>query len=535
MLNVILVDDEPLVRIAFKSFLDWDAHGFRFVGEFSNGKDAWDQIKSLEADIIVTDIRMPVMDGLQLIREVRADQSDIVIVVLSSYDDFHLVKEAYNYGIYDYILKTEMNPEQLKQLFAKVKEHITDYRIKTNQHVKLQKLVTQNKASLRAAFFKELIWGRSLNDEKLDFEIDQLGLLLKPKNLYMSILQIEDFDILERKYGDDSLQLLLFSMLNIIEEILNEDRIGDVFSNHPGEYVIIFSFNEIPSSKLIKETLWHLHKRIHHVLVQYLNVTVSSGISDVSLRGFRHMIHMYKQASQAVEYKFVKGKSTITFFDEVVTHQMDRLDDKVEKGSHILRGFLENPLEEQLEAMLQQLLITSTTSDPNDFKQIKLIYGVYASVLYDHSLKKQILMQMMEVFEAYYKRLQTYGTLNELNEWLRRILQMICEENNGESYLVKQAKQYIYGNYGEQITLSKVAQSLQVSESHLSRLFSEQTGERFMRFLVKVRIEKAKEYLDTTHLKIYEIAEKVGYTSTEHFSRSFKEVTGKSPKSFMNK
>lgn len=534
MLNVILVDDEPLVRIAFKSFLDWEAHGFRFVGEFSNGKDALDQIKGLEADIIVTDIRMPVMDGLQLIREARVDQSDIVILVLSSYDDFHLVKEAYNYGIYDYILKTEMNPEQLEKLFAKVKDHIMDYRKKTNQHERLQKLYTHNKASLKEAFFKELIWGRAPNDEKLDFEIGQLGLLLKPKNLYMSILQIDDFDILEQKYGNDSLQLLLFAMTNIIEEILNEFKIGDVFSNHPSEYVITYSFDEIPSSKLIKETLWHLHKRIDNMLLQYLNITVSSGISDVSMKGFRHMINMYKQARSAVEYKFVKGKNSITFFDEVLNHPMTHLEYKVENGTHILRGFLENPREEQLETLLNHILIDNTTFDLNDFKQIKLIYGVYASVLYDHSLKKQIILQMKEVFEEYYKRLQTHGTLNGLNEWLRRILYMICEENNGEGSLVKQAKQYIYGNYVEQITLSKVAQSLKVSESHLSRLFSEQTGERFMRFLVKVRIDKAKEYLDTTNLKIYEIAEKVGYTSTEHFSRSFKEVTGKSPKSFMN-
>lgn len=531
MLRMILVEDEPLVRIAFKSFMDWEASGFSIIGEFVNGQDALQQIDKLKPDIVVTDIMMPVMDGLQLIKETNRRGANILFLVLSSYDEFPLVKEAYNLGIYDYVLKTEMKPELLAELFARVKAHIAITRQTNMQTINSIKLVEQNKKSLREAYFKELIWGGVASSGNVPLETGQLDLRLQPRNIFVSKMNIDNFSFVERKYGEDSLQLLVFTMLNCIEEISNEYDIGDAFANSPNEYIIIFSFNKGSSEKAFKETLWNYHRRLTSVLKQYLNVSVSCGISDIMQSGYHGLFNQYKQACWALDYKFFKGNNSLIWYEEVAGLSADLDFLKMERIER-LKGFLGNPDMKKLSALLTEILFTGDNLHPKSISWIKLFYESYIAILIDYAYRRQSGEKFTQLLDDY-MRLKEPDTLDLLNEQLEQFLRAVCEETHGESYLVRQTKQYIYRNYPSPISLAEVAGSLNISEGHLSRIFSEQTGQSFVKYLVRVRIEKAKEYLSTTHLRIYEVAEKVGYSSTEHFSRSFKEVTGKSPKEYL--
>ncbi|MBO9596510.1 MAG: response regulator [Cohnella sp.] len=530
---MMIIDDEPLVRIAFKSFLDWEKQGFHIVGECGNGKEAIDQLSRVEADVMVTDIRMPVMDGLQLIKEVRQRYPDITMLVLSSYDDFHIVKQSFNDGVYDYILKTEMHPAQLAEQFSRVKMHIEHKRIKTKHDQLVQSMVVRNKVSLKEAFFKQLIWGSGIRD-KSEFEIKQLGLRVKPGNLFAAILHLDDFYWLQQKY-EDNLQLLIFTILNIVDEVLNEYEAGDVFANSPEEYIIIYSFESSVGENALRTTLYTIHQRINSIMLQYLNVTVSTGISGVGNKGYIDMFGLHKEARRALEYKFVKGKGCVIFYDDVVSpaKSFDVIRSK-EEFDH-LQHFIERPTHEKLDEVIDRLSFSGDTVGLDGLKEIKWIYGMYAAVLFDYARKKQSGPQVMQALDDYFRSLQADGTLDELNKWLRRTMKAVCEDRSGENDLVRQAKQFIEDHYMRPIMLSNAAKLLNVSESYLSRSFSEQIGQSFMKYLMKVRIDKAKEILVTSRFRIYEVAEKVGYANTEHFSRSFKEVTGMSPKSFMRR
>jgi YesN/AraC family two-component response regulator len=452
--------------------------------------------------------------------------------VLSSYDEFSLVKQAYNQGIFDYILKTEMNPEPLRQLFMRVKTHIEQKRKENQWKDTTVELVNRNKTGLRSAFFKDLIWGKGRRGISAH-EMEQLGLKLHHRNLAIGLTVIDDFHLMEQKYGEDDTQLLVYTILNIFEEVLSQFDVGDVFAKSPNEYVAIFSFPPGLGKGEIREVLGQLYGRLRHAFNQYMHMTVSSGISELSLEGYKNLFKQYKQASEALENRFFRGNNGIIYHDEMVGQPSDF---KLQPTHYLmqLKQFLQNPAADELEPLLGQIMLNSQAVMPWRISEVRFLYESYAVALTEWAESQRVEEDLVETIQQYRRCLQDKGTLSAWNEALHRALQFICVKNEvGGSQLVRMTRQWISRYYMNPISLTDAAKHFNVSEGHLSRLFSNETRERFMQYLTRIRIEQAQKVLMTSNLRIYEIAEKVGYTSPEHFSRSFKEIVGQSPKEFM--
>lgn len=537
MINIIVVDDDLLIRVAFKSLVNWNEYGFNIAGEADNGIDGLELYKQTNADVIVSDIKMPSMDGLQLIEEVKKIRQDVLFIMLSNYTDFSYVKEAFKLGAFDYILKYEMKQQQLVGLFSRIKEVLEQRDNSIKERELEESLIQASKRELRDTFIKDIIWGKGRLSPNVGLEARRLKLRMNDKNIFICDICIVSYDDVRKRYGEDEIQFLISSVSNIIEEILNEYNIGDAISRSPDEYVIVFSFIDTNSKKVTKDRIWEVCSKIQDKLLEFLNIRVSFGVSGMELSGYNNLYNIYKQAKYALRYTFVAGNGKIIFYENIIEKvsaaEGASFTARMKDCIKALKEFVDFPDETKLNAVFGKVIFLKASVNVNDIDNIRLIYGKYQDVLKESENEKFYGKDARTSIDNYCKLVESDGTLDELNKCLMEILSLACASGE-ENYLVRKAKLFIHDHYSEQISLDDISDFLNISPEHLSRVFSEKTGKNLTKYITEYRIEKAKEILLQSNLKIYEIALKVGYTSTEYFSRSFKIITGKSPKEFVN-
>lgn len=524
-MKVLIVDDELLVRVAFKSLVNWSSYGFEIYGEASNGEEALKIFKERQAEIVVTDIKMPIMDGISLVKEIKELHPETVVVMLSCYDDFNLVQKAFTLGAFDYVLKTEMNSKLLLELLNRARKHFEEQVSREKEQLENKRLVTRNMDKLKEAFFKQLIWNSASSGQSPEMGIKKFGLRLNDKRNCLGVFKIDNIDKSTRIYGDDGLQLLIFSITNIFEEILGEYGLGDVFSNSIEEYVIVFSFNQNIGIRDERNSICELSTRIINSIQKYIGITMSCGISEFTCDGYKTLLQLYKQAQFAYEYRFSRGKAKAIFYGDIAGLK-EKLDADWGKNVTYLKNFLFMPELSKVNGILNNILVKGDTLVKDDFNRVRQLYDEYFNILLDHIRKIEYEKDIECMIQEFYNYIRIHGTLYDYYNWFETALQKICEHISSEGYLVQRVKRYVIENYNDNITLAKVAEHMNVSMEHLSREFSRNAGCSFIKYLTGIRIEKVKEYLKNTRLNAVEIAEKVGYMSADYLSKAFKKEAG---------
>lgn len=532
MLNTIIVDDEPLVRIAFKSMVDWNSMGYYISGDFSNGLDALKYIESNSVDVVVTDIKMPVMDGIDLIRHVKENYKDIVLVVLSAYDDFYLVKKAFLLGIEDYILKLEMNETNLKKLFLNLCTKIDKQKNEVRESDSMKDIMSKNISVIQSSLLKDIIWGGKSKTEKVDEEIKRLGLRLNNGNNCICCIAVDNMKIIRSKYLDDGRELFTHSVLNIIIGILNEYNLGDAFSNSFDEYILIFSNPKHGNTSHTQPVIYKICDRIAESFKRYMNISVTIGISSILGNGYDKLHCLYEQARFACDMKFFIGNGRIVNYNAIKFNTP--LEENEEKNRLVSLKKLLDSNSIEADDFLGGIIISEDTYFGSEIGKIKLLFDKYVSIILGFTEVNGYYEDVKTAISQYYNEIRQDGIMKEYNEWVINIIKLIFQLKHCSNSLVYKAKQYIHENFTKDISLLDTAKCLNVSVSHLSRIFAEKVGETFSKYLMRVRINKAIEYLQNTDKKIYEIADLVGYSCTGSLSRAFSEVTGQSPKKFVN-
>jgi len=239
MYRVLLVDDEPLVRLALKSLIPWEQHGFVCELEAGNGEQGLHLLQNHpEIDILFLDISMPLMSGLELLERLQVSDRRPEIIILSAYDDYPLVREAFKRGASDYILKAELDQERILQLLRAVAERIEDKRKASSSP---QELVRREARYLKEDILKRLL--RPEGVERLEDHREILGIRIGAR-VQVCVLWIEDFPTVARRYADapDSVGVLRATVLNTIGQVLSKRPWGEALSNSDEEYVLFFSF-----------------------------------------------------------------------------------------------------------------------------------------------------------------------------------------------------------------------------------------------------------------------------------------------------
>lgn len=518
MLKAIIVDDEQAILKGLNDIVQWEDYGIEIVGQATNGYEALRLIESMNIAILITDINMPEMDGLTLIREAKQRGFQLKSIILSGYDDFAYVKEAIKLGIENYLLKPIVRDELCSTLL-----NIAE---KINQELYLQNQLRSDSLILRNNILNRWLTN-NISQPNLMERSDLLQI-----NLASSRYLICLFKVLYENHHDNShRELLNFASENICYEILNAKGKAITLCDMSGQIAAILDDASDLRPEAIHGLLQECAASINKLLKCAVFVTVGSREHNC--------LDVYKSYSKAVElmnYSLIMPPNSIVDYEQI-THD----------------SFLYN---EQIHIdydHLQLCLSTKNTKQAVDFITDafgKISHLKEAAPLHTYPILMDILFRILNTLnqtkintdtllntqDTMFIHLIHAKNLDELQEWLTSFVIKAIEKMNAEDEnmnpIIKRVLAFLETNYADNISLKTISHSFNVSAAYLGQLFIKEKGETFSNYLNRTRIEKAMELLATTGLELQEISEKVGYVNQSYFNLIFKKITGVYPSKY---
>jgi len=536
MLKVFLVEDEIIVREGIRDRINWVENGFEFSGEASDGELAYPMIQQIKPDIVITDIKMPFMDGLALSRLIRNELPWTKIIILSGYDEFQYAKEAISIGVTDYLLKPIGSAKVLETLL-KIRDTIEEERNLREMQIRYRKEMQENENYQRRQFFSQLISDSTSVPEILNRanELD-IDLAAKSYNIILFICSQKDESSWE-KYSGKLVQM--------------EEKIENNFSMR--KHMILFRRGLEGWALLIKGTDHESAESVtKRCIVELENLFQSDQSMDyfigvgMPVERLQQIPQAFQKANRAFVYRYIVEDNKIEYYSfdpkPAITSQNGfslKLLDPSKLSQSIIDRFLRSGLKENVsqfvEDYFESIGLDSGNSLPfRKYIVTNILIGVSA-FLDEIGVGKHVIIDSFGDIDQITEKVTTVLYTKELIEKIFDTALDFRDNNSKQKYasLLSAAEAYIRENYNsEDISLNLVAQVTNVSPSYFSSIFSQEKGITFIEYLTNVRIEKAKELLRSTTLRSSEISQAVGYKDSHYFSYLFKKETGLTPREY---
>ena len=517
MYKVVLVDDEELIVEGMKQLVDWKELGCEIAGIAYDGDEALDIINEAEPDIIITDIRMPAMNGLEMIDRVKEQLPDVVIMIMSGYSDFEYAHQALEKGAACYMLKPVLEKdlrERIQQAVGKLDER----RLQKQKAEEITVRLYQLKRGAKENFLRKLI-REELSASYVDSMWESMELCEKRPCLRVALLE-SDVGL-----GDSGQAVIKFAVDNVIEEICQAG--GNCESVSLGdESSAVFWLCEPDDGNGLGE----LVKQIQDTVQQFCRVSLSAGLSRVhDFPG--GAIAVYQEAKNALGRRFYESIPLHIYEGEVTRQEIPYKE--VREGEEKLLNAVESQDRKKAELWLgrmYRLMFEHACAEPEDiYTEVLHLLTEYQDILMRHQIENGA-YENSRIFQPEY--LYQFKTGKELRTWLEtvtlQVIDFLGQEGGAQTGMIDQIRQYISKNY-QTVTRQNTADYFFLNPSYLSQLFKAETGEVFTDYVTRVRMEEAKRLLTMTDYKIQYIAELVGYTSNQHFTRTFKKYAGMQP------
>ena len=514
MYRVIIVDDEPIIRRGLRETIEWDSLGLEVAGEAADGAEALKLIEAIRPEILITDIRMPEMDGLDLIRRVRDMGFDVKITILSGYDDTDYLRTAIRLGVDNYLLKPIDNDELISNLKNAVseieKEAIVDLRIR------------QGSELLRSNTLRRLVTGNIRLDE-LKEKADFLGFSVRSEKYLCAVCAMgrqSPSHLLERLSQD--------WVRELTSPIPGGERVA--FLDGDGNLVLLAAFADVPESREAMhralDALVARAEREHGVALMIGAGRPVSRAEDIHLS--------YESALESLEYDVFMNNSGVIWYDGVPEASLppkafERIDGEkmkalIRKGDQAgLKAWLGGEIDALISeaappvSQVHNLLMHLAVRMTDDFHEL---YGSMSA--------------NAEPINFDFARLFALRRFSDMRLWLFELCDGLFAANaqvlSRSSSLVGMAVAYVAEHYREGVSLKQVAADCHVNTSYLGQIFKKETGSAFTDYVNALRIREAQRLLNNPSLKVYEVAERVGFTDYHYFLKIFKKVTGTTPK-----
>lgn len=533
MIRTLIVEDDIFDYSHLKNIISWEKQGFILYDRARNGKEAIKCIDKGEVDFLITDMSMPGIDGIEVIKYVRENYSHIKILAISGYDDFVYVKESFKMGAIDYILKHNLNSESLRQILNKIKDTISEEQKLNLEKRKIEKQIKTGKDVLIKNFINRMI-KEGIEDKLLiKQELKNLGLKLYWKKLVIVSSQIDDYNILIERYFDSEINNLKKSFTNMVNEILKDMTAALMTFLKNGNFVIIFSFENKNSEQDIYNKVTTTINRIQSTIKQNFNITSCFAISDIC-NDISEIDKYYARADRLLKKKFYRGKGKIFF-----NHSITEINNKV----HYLEINEEKNITNSIKKMDYDLMIYQINQVFNriikfqpSVESVKLIIVSFINII--NKLAREFSIDTKNFYgqgDNFYEDLDRYETIWDVKKWVMEIYKNFynyLKNNyivNDYTEITDKAIKYINDHYNEKISLSNVANKIGLSSSYLSRKFKEDCGKGFVEYLNSIRIEKAKFLIENTNYSIKELVPMVGFNNYNYFFKVFKDIEGMTP------
>lgn len=535
MLKVFLVEDEVVMRDGIKHHIDWEKEGFTFVGEASDGELAFPMIQKTQPDILITDIKMPFMDGLELSRLVKKEQPNIKIVILSGFDEFQFAKEAIEIGVTDYILKPVTSGQLVEKLHGigiKIQE---ERRNEQSLHA-----VIDEKESLRQEqrhLFRKLVEGRaSMSDILEQGQRLQMNLIAECYEIVLFQMRPKHVDrTLSETYSEQMVEA--YSEIDAYvaqrEDIQVYEQLGEVLA-----FLLLSSSEE--DNNLLQSSLL---EKIANISEKYKDMIYFVGVG-LPQNHIREIWYSYEQANSVFSHRFMESQSRIYFYHvehKAPEEDMIRIQDldvgKLDRK--VLKNFLRTGTRKELDSFLSEYFqsLGEDNLKSTFFRQyiVTDVYFTVVALLEEEHMEDEAINRICGSMTDGAKAL---GNLEQTRSYMHDLLARVLDQHETMSQkkyadLIAAAQEYIQLYYNDEtISLNKVAAYVNVSPNYFSTVFRQETGETFIECLTKVRMVHAKELLRTTKRKTSDIGYEVGYKDPHYFSSLFKRMEGVTPKEY---
>jgi len=542
-LTLMIAEDEEAIREGIVHMIDWKAHQIEVIGQAGNGKEALALMDHREPDLLLTDIRMPLMNGLELIEAARLKGYDFRAIVLSGYNEFSYAKQAITLGVVDYLLKP-CRPEDILDTVLKAKQGIEKERSMEYEKIKRERSWHKNAPLLKSQVLSQWIHHPPVPLERREELISELSMAIRAEGPQIGLVSFD----LEPPASPDSgrdFVLLRYAGLNIISETLGPIYQGQIETFYDGYHLLwIGSGSPGADSRMSYLAPAHLKEEISKLqgnLEKYLKLSISIAVG--SCRPHISEAHLsYKEANQAMESRFMNGKGGVYFYTPesggfpaqpdghsiMDDPELNVLED--EMLAAVAAGSYENALD-----LLEQWL-DIFRGNPWSLKQeVNIRATAFVVRLKRLTQEKQVNeFEWKQHIVTWMEQAPQVETLEELSTILNKIMQNVVAAFSKHRPLhrtVVTALDIIRHKYNTNLTLEYVAKEAFVSNTYLSSLFRQELGVNFLDYLHQYRVEEAKKLL-RQNLKMYAVAKLVGYGEERHFSATFKKWTGLTPSQY---
>ena len=542
MYRILLVDDEPLILAGIASMMKWEEYNCTVVGKATNGNQALEKMKEIQPDIVITDIKMPAMNGLDFMEKCREQGYQAEFLLLTNLEEFSLVQKALRLGALDYLVKIEITPEVLGESLKKAVSVCREKKA-MEEHVVVQEVLQRNAEETTRAFFTEIMEKRKGEcgelQKKWRADVESLGL----EELYVNpvlwwIRPYKQEEHIFQKTEESAQKETMEYASSLLKQFM--DRISDVYCIINWErrgFLVVFPKEKMPGN------LKNAGKKILHIFRDYFGMQALVAVSTPANNIWDGIRDAADEIRDMEEYYYYHSQCSVL---DAGDFEQNELQDRHSRHNVFDISFLKKDLK-------QALMVQDRQKVEQVFSEVAELFSEYKPA------KEQVIDACMNLYYFFFdyaesgkkdeakefpypseivERLGQCFTLEENVSWLKDLGRWISstmetlEGGSKTEQLVNAAKKYVQKNYKEKLTLAMISSDIGISQGYLSSVFKKTTGSNLNDYVNHVKIEKAKDLLGMHEYMMYEISDMLGFENPYYFSKVFKRITGMTPSDY---
>lgn len=530
MNKVLIVDDEYIVRMDIRTLINWEAKGFELTEDAVDGFDALSKIDQYQPDIVLLDISMPGMDGIKLLRQLKAKAYQGQIIILSCHDDFDHVKEALLLGAQEYLLKHKLEPSMLENALANIVKNLEENKRKHDQLIHFESASEDSLLMRRKNFFQQLLRGYLVDNGSVQDKLQELKFSFFINHSIVIIVRIEDFALEKQRLGSRSFDQMKQQLSSRINDTVIDVSTGYCYDTEDGELLLFLGFSAVPSFLYLQNLLYSLSNQLLELIKLDFNKMASIGVSN-PCTNIQFIAESYKEAQEAVNGVFFLNNNRIIQYSDVKAYANKPQKAFKEYEDRLLLAInggklIQELIQEIYRDLLQQQVSLSEIKSYNfEFisflKKIQRDSGILEQNLFGNGRSPYETINLLETAD------EVVGYLSKVITNMSELKRVMIPKQYRKD--IASAVEFMKENYTTNLSLETVALHINMNSAYFSNLFKKETNENFVAYLQKIRMEKAKVLLKTTSDKVYDIASQVGIDNYHYFCKTFKLFTGMTP------
>jgi two-component system, response regulator YesN len=528
MHGVLIVDDEKFVRLWIKNCINWNDYGFEIKGEANNGCDALNKILELKPRLVISDMDMPEMDGLELIEKANENHPEVIFLIVSGYNEFNYMRSAIKNNAVDYLLKP-LKVDDITMAVAKIKSRVELEDKKRKEELRAKTVMKENLELRKEKFFGSLLDEQSLDLLEFIDVMEEVG--ISSDSYFLNVLSL-DFD--GDKGNDESiLSMSLDHCFNTIskasQHIFSESGISSFFLRRKNEIIGIIIYRNY-HEELLSEIV-DLCKKVLNNINNSLEMSISIGVGNI-VKDIMCLRASYMEAKRSLDLRMLYGKnSVLTFLNtpEKINRSVLSSSDEYNFVNSIMTLNFNN-----CKNTIINIFCNLERSSNINLETIKMVYYRLISAIlkqiYDAGITPSYLgIEEMEMFNVIRGKNSIEQIRDKLLNLSKRALDGIANNYKIKNLAIEKAKAFISENFDKDIALTEISSCVHLTPNYLCNLFKAEVGYNVFDYITNLRIEKAKSLMKDESLKTYVIGEMVGYKDSKYFCRVFKKCTGQPP------